>query len=166
MRYRMGLDMGTNSIGFAVIRIDDDNKPVEVEDMGVRIFSDGRNPKDNQPLALQRRMARGLRRQNDRRKVRRNRIVNVLVQNGFFPSDSAEREKLKNLEPYVLRVKALDEKLEPYELGRAIFHLGTRRGFQSNRLCNTEEQTATSSEDSKRTKLTQADTINKLTEDI
>ncbi|MCQ2398851.1 MAG: type II CRISPR RNA-guided endonuclease Cas9, partial [Sphaerochaetaceae bacterium] len=133
---------------------------------GVRIFSDGRNPKDNQPLALQRRMARGLRRQNDRRKFRRSRIVNILVQNGFFPSDIAVREKLKNLDPYVLRTKALDEKLEPYELGRAVFHLGTRRGFQSNRLCNTEEQTATSSGDSKRTKLTQADKINKLTEDI
>ena len=35
--------------------------------------------------------------------------------------------------PYLLRARALDEKLPPLELGRAIYHLGQRRGFQSNR---------------------------------
>lgn len=35
--------------------------------------------------------------------------------------------------PYMLRAAALDEKLEPFPLGRAIFHLAQRRGFLSNR---------------------------------
>jgi len=35
--------------------------------------------------------------------------------------------------PYVLRAAALDEKLEPHYLGRALYHLGQRRGFLSNR---------------------------------
>lgn len=44
-----------------------------------------------------------------------------------------ERHRLAQLLPYVLRAKALDVKLEPYELGRALYHLGQRRGFLSNR---------------------------------
>ncbi|MGH9816470.1 MAG: type II CRISPR RNA-guided endonuclease Cas9 [Candidatus Acidiferrales bacterium] len=35
--------------------------------------------------------------------------------------------------PYFLRARALDEQLEPFELGRALYHLGQRRGFLSNR---------------------------------
>lgn len=36
--------------------------------------------------------------------------------------------------PYILRAAALDERLEPHFLGRALFHLGHRRGFLSNRI--------------------------------
>ncbi len=35
--------------------------------------------------------------------------------------------------PYLLRARALDEPLSPHELGRALYHLGQRRGFLSNR---------------------------------
>ncbi len=35
--------------------------------------------------------------------------------------------------PYYLRARALDHALEPHELGRALYHLGQRRGFKSNR---------------------------------
>jgi CRISPR-associated endonuclease Csn1 len=35
--------------------------------------------------------------------------------------------------PYYLRARAIEEKLEPFELGRALYHLGQRRGFKSNR---------------------------------
>jgi CRISPR-associated endonuclease Csn1 len=35
--------------------------------------------------------------------------------------------------PYLLRARALDHPLEPFELGRVIYHLGQRRGFRSNR---------------------------------
>ena len=35
--------------------------------------------------------------------------------------------------PYILRAAALDEKLEPHFLGRALYHLAQRRGFWSNR---------------------------------
>lgn len=35
--------------------------------------------------------------------------------------------------PYYLRARALDQPLPPYALGRALYHLGQRRGFQSNR---------------------------------
>ena len=44
VKYRLGLDMGTNSIGWAAVKLDTDDKPCGILDMGVRIFPDGRNP--------------------------------------------------------------------------------------------------------------------------
>lgn len=38
-----------------------------------------------------------------------------------------------HLLPYLLRARALDKKLEPLELGRALYHLAQRRGYLSNR---------------------------------
>ena len=46
MRYRLGLDLGTASLGWAVLEIDSADAPIKVIDLGVRIYSDGRNPKD------------------------------------------------------------------------------------------------------------------------
>ncbi len=40
---------------------------------------------------------------------------------------------LTHLLPYWLRARSLDDPLEPFELGRAIYHLAQRRGFKSNR---------------------------------
>lgn len=140
MAIRFGFDMGTNSIGYSVIELDTHGEPAELLDMGVRIFSDGRNPKDKQPLAVARRLARGMRRRRDRLLQRKRLLVNQLVRDGLFPSSIEEREQLKIVDPYRLRKEALDRKLEPYELGRALFHIGTRRGFKSNRISDSEDK--------------------------
>ena len=56
MLWRLGLDIGTNSIGWAAIELNDDRpKPGPLLCSGVRVFPDGRNPKDKQSLAAQRR---------------------------------------------------------------------------------------------------------------
>jgi CRISPR-associated endonuclease Csn1 len=50
--------------------------------------------------------------------------------------DALEREevhRLSQLIPYLLRAAALDEMLESHFLGRALYHLAQRRGFQSGR---------------------------------
>jgi CRISPR-associated endonuclease Csn1 len=39
-----------------------------------------------------------------------------------------------------LRARALDHPLEPYELGRALYHLAQRRGFLSNRVGGKEDE--------------------------
>ncbi|MCC7510902.1 MAG: type II CRISPR RNA-guided endonuclease Cas9 [Planctomycetes bacterium] len=48
------------------------------------------------------------------------------------------RQALENL-PYLLRVQALDHKLSPFEIGRALFHLAQRRGFKSARKGGSKE---------------------------
>ncbi|MCH2548256.1 MAG: type II CRISPR RNA-guided endonuclease Cas9 [Alphaproteobacteria bacterium] len=131
--YRLGIDLGTNSLGLAVIELGRDGTPLRPTHLAVRIFSDGREDKTNTSLAVARRDARGMRRRRDRFLRRQQRVMKQLIAVGLMPENKAEREKLQALDPYALRVKGLDEKLEPHELGRALFHLNQRRGFKSNR---------------------------------
>ena len=140
IRYRLGLDLGTNSIGWAAIRLDEDDEPCGIVDMGVRIFTDGRNPKDGSSLAVQRRMPRGQRRRRDRYVQRRTDLMDTLVALGLMPLDTDERKALERLDPYALRACVLDELLKPYELGRALFHLDQRRGFRSNRKADSDDE--------------------------
>jgi CRISPR-associated endonuclease Csn1 len=133
MRYRLGLDLGTTSIGWCLIRLDADDVPSAVIRAGVRIFSDGRSPKDGASLAVTRRLARQMRRRRDRLLKRKARLEAALVELGFWPADLAERRKLATLDPYELRRDGLDKALTPAQFGRALFHLNQRRGFQSNR---------------------------------
>lgn len=139
-KWRLGLDLGTNSIGWSVFSLDDENEILKLEDMGVRIFSDGRDPKTKEPLAVARRSARSQRKLIYRRKLRRKQAFRLLQAQGLFPSIKEECIKLKLLNPYELRIKALDEKLEPYELGRVLFNLAVRRGFKSNRKDGSREE--------------------------
>ncbi len=133
MRYRLGLDLGTNSIGWAMLRLNDANEPVAVIKAGVRIYSDGRSPEDGSSLAVTRRLARSMRRRRDRLLKRKARLLRLLTDLGFFPKTVDERKALLNLDPLELRVAALDRAITPPEFARALFHLNQRRGFKSNR---------------------------------
>lgn len=140
--YRLGLDLGTNSIGWAAVELADE-EPCGLLDMGVRIFPDGRDARGEASNAVERRVARGQRRRRDRYLTRRERLMQALVECGLMPADKDERKKLESLNPYQLRARALDDgPLPPYELGRALFHLNQRRGFKSNRKAVGDEQEA------------------------
>ncbi|MBT0569707.1 type II CRISPR RNA-guided endonuclease Cas9 [Curvibacter sp. CHRR-16] len=135
MRYRLALDLGTTSLGWAMIRLNHETPPapVAIIKAGVRIFADGRNPKDGSSLAVTRREARAMRRRRDRLLKRKARMEKTLIDHGFFPANEAERKALVTLDPYELRAKGLDEALTPAEFARALFHINQRRGFKSNR---------------------------------
>ncbi len=140
-RFRLGLDIGTNSIGWAAISLDDYANPCGVLDMGVRVFPDGRNPRDGSSNAVKRRIPRGQRRHRDRYLKRRGMLLRTLVNCGLMPAAKSERRDLvTELEPYELRAKALDSPLRPFELGRALFHLNQRRGFKSNRNAGGDDE--------------------------
>lgn len=136
MYTRLGLDIGTNSIGWWLYETDGaeaNARIIGVIDGGVRIFSDGRDPKSGASLAVDRRAARAMRRRRDRYLRRRATLMKVLADAGLMPSDPAEAKKLELLDPYMLRATGLDEALPLTHLGRALFHLNQRRGFKSNR---------------------------------
>src|SRR5579863_1871803 len=82
---RLGLDIGTNSIGWCLI--EDDKRIV---DIGVRIFSDGRDPKSGASLAVDRRAARAMRRRRDRYVGRRSAFLKVLADHRLMPADIGE----------------------------------------------------------------------------
>lgn len=131
--YRFSFDLGTNSVGWAVFELDQKARPADLADCGVRIFPDGRNPKDKNSLAVARREARAMRRRRDRYIKRRNELMARLVAAGLMPSDREAQKKLEGLDPYLLRATGLDDQLPPHHFGRALFHLNQRRGFKSNR---------------------------------
>lgn len=135
LRYRLALDLGSTSLGWAVLRLNTEQppSPTAIIKAGVRIFSDGRNPKDGSSLAVTRRAARAMRRRRDRLLKRKNRMVALLLKHGFFPEHAAERKTLERLNPYELRAKGLSEALTPSQFARALFHINQRRGFKSNR---------------------------------
>lgn len=135
MKYRLGLDMGATSIGWSVFDIENES----LVNTGVRIFDDGREDKSKASLCVKRRNARSARRLNNRKHIQINFLLTKLKEIGLFPQDDENACKLKILNPYELRTKALYEPLKPYELGRALFHLAQRKGFKSSRKDNKKE---------------------------
>ncbi len=142
----LGLDLGTNSIGWALI----DDVQNKILGIGSRIFpmgvenlgdGDGEISKN-----ASRTGARGVRRQFFRRKLRKKVLLKALAENKMCPMVAQDFEdwkkakefpsdKLANwfaLNPYELRQKALNEKLSLEEIGRIFYHLIQRRGFLSN----------------------------------
>src|SRR6185437_15884949 len=162
--YVLGIDLGTNSVGWAIIGLID-GEPHHLVRAGVRIFeagmegdvASGREESRN----LKRRQMRLQRRQTWRRARRLKKIFNLLQRYALLPpgnigSPQDRQDFLNRLDeeirasawfrqkaasgdyrepqqttPYVLRAAALDEKIERYFLGRALYHLAQRRGFLS-----------------------------------
>lgn len=97
MKKLLGLDIGTNSIGWALIDYDFDNKTGEIKALGSRIipleadklkdFQQGRSAS----LAAERRMARQARRLKYRYKLRRERLIKVFKILGWFPQNFPEK---------------------------------------------------------------------------
>lgn len=143
MRYRLALDIGMTSIGWAIFQLKPATaetassnyrlQPSAIIKAGVRIFNSGRHPKTGSSLAEARRSARLMRRRRDRLLKRKARMLQQLQDLGFFPADEAQRKQLEILNPYALRAKGLQEPLTPAEFARALFHINQRRGFKSNR---------------------------------
>lgn len=150
----LGLDLGTNSIGWALID-DVQNKILGIGSrifpMGVDNLGDGDNEMSKN---ASRTGARGVRRQFFRRKLRKKILLKALSDNDMCPmvaNDFEDWKKTKEfpseklahwfaLNPYELRQKALNEKLSLHEIGRILYHLIQRRGFLSNsRKGGTEE---------------------------
>jgi len=142
----LGLDLGTNSIGWALI----DDVENRILGMGSRIFpmgvenlGDGDNEMSKN---ASRTGARGVRRQFFRRRLRKKILLKALSENGMCPlvqNDFEDWKRTKQfpseklaewfaLNPYELRKRSLKEKLSLEEIGRIFYHLIQRRGFLSN----------------------------------
>lgn len=139
LNYRLALDLGTTSLGWAMVRLNAEREPCALIKAGVRIFSDGRNPKDGASLAVARREARAMRRRRDRLLRRKKTMMRLLVAHGFFPADPNECKALERLDPYELRARGVESALSGPEFARALFHINQRRGFKSNRKTDKAE---------------------------
>ena len=132
-----GFDIGTTSIGSAVVRMDAAAGTGEILHLGVRIFPEARDP-DGIPLNQERRKRRMMRRQLRRRKSRRRDLNMLLAEAGLLPPFSKDKASpwaaTMASDPWVLRTRAVSEPLTPHELGRALYHLAQRRHFRGRDL--------------------------------
>ena len=167
----LGIDLGTNSLGWALLEYDSNKKsPTGIIDSGVRIFEAGMDGDITKGRATSRcatrRTARSIRRNTARKSRRMKKLQHLLQKYGLLPKgDDIEEiiialdqrvrkfcnsipedkrpsyEILAHTYPYYLRCLALDCVLDPFLLGRAIYHLAQRRGFWSNRKSLVDDET-------------------------
>lgn len=136
MRYKIGLDLGIASIGWAVMQVNENGEPIKIEKLGTRIFEKAENPKDGSSLATRRREARGVRRRLRRREHRRDRVLSLLEKSGIITKSEVKDMYNSNYRfdknVYELRVEGLDKPLTNREMARVLISFVKRRGYKSN----------------------------------
>lgn len=142
MKYRIGLDIGITSVGWAVLLNDDQDEPFRIEDLGVRIFEAAEVPKTGASLAAPRREARCTRRRLRRRRHRLERMKALLEREHVIDTKAfMERYYQKNLpNVYQLRYEALERKLKQEEFAQILLHIAKHRGFKSTRKSETQDK--------------------------
>ena len=127
MRYRVGLDVGTASLGVAAVTLDGSNNPIDLIWKHVRIFDE---PLEKSQAGLKskkagRRAARMQRRQIDRRLGRTKRISALISLLGISiePSLDSGRSLLE------VRARAAREQVSLSDLIRIFIRIGKRRGY-------------------------------------
>jgi CRISPR-associated endonuclease Csn1 len=141
--YTLGLDLGSNSIGWALV----DEAGHRLLDAGVRVFPEGVDAFDTskeKSRTQERRMKRGMRRQIARRARRKRALCKLLQSHGLLPTDGTALASLIQQNPYALRAKGLDHQLTLHEMGRVLLHLNARRGFLSNSKSDKAKEKETS----------------------
>ena len=133
-KYSLGLDIGTSSIGWAVLDLDKER----IHDLGVRIFERPEDPQNGDSLAKPRRDARSARRRLKRRRQRLNHLKQFFIDQNILTKYRVEevldyKSDFNKLDVYDLRAKALTEELSPEELLKVLYQITKRRGFKSNR---------------------------------
>lgn len=164
----LGLDLGTNSIGWAIVEKNNDEQ-FDLLKKGVRIFQEGVKIEKGieGSKAAERTGFRSARRIKYRRKLRKIELLKVLSEYDFCPplkNEDLDNWRFKKLypqseqfkewyltyeedhqTPYYYRYLAISKPLDLSDrknrhiLGRAFYHITQRRGFLSNRLEGTKE---------------------------
>ncbi len=150
----LGLDLGTNSIGWAIR--DTNNEGNQIIDTNVIVFPQGvgENQTGEFSLASERTKHRASRKLYRRTKKRKTDLLKLLIENGFcpltndellvwsvyekgrdmkYPTDNFEFSEWLKINPYEVRSKAVNKVVLKQELGRALYHMCQRRGFKSGR---------------------------------
>ena len=162
MKRTLGLDIGTNSVGWAVIDVpDQDDEVGSVLALGSRVFPEGaeRSGAALTTKAAERRQKRTMRRQVQRRAKRKSLIRQEFVRLGLLPAEPAEFDELMQLDPAELLERSASGKaLTLREIGRVLYWYSTRRGFLSLRTGGSTTLDEDEAEDDKPYRLSQFST--------
>lgn len=148
MKRILGLDLGTTSIGWALV--DEAECPEErssIIRLGVRVnplttdesqnFEKGKAIETN----AARRDKRSARRNLQRYKLRRSALISLLKEHGFITDDTilSEQGNASTFETYRLRAKAVTEEISLEQFARVLLMINKKRGYKSSRKAKGEE---------------------------
>lgn len=138
----LGLDLGTTSIGWALILVDSENIPIRMLGMGSRIiplstddktqFEKGQAISKNQDRTKTRTQRKGY----DRKQLKKSNdfkysLKKELEKLGIYPNESLIH--LPMLELWQLRSNASTQAISAEQLGRILYMLNQKRGYKSAR---------------------------------
>lgn len=130
MKYRLGLDVGTASVGLVALELDGNDKPLRPVWHSVRIFDEPLLPAKSggvgEPKKAARRLARQQRRGHERRSRRMKRIAQLAklmeIDPETIPADHGQRI-------HELRASAVTSEISLQDLLRVLLLMGKRRGY-------------------------------------
>lgn len=149
MKKILGLDLGTNSIGWALVNEADNNgEKSSIIKLGVRVnpltvdeqqnFERGKSITTNADRTLKRSMRRNL----QRYKLRRENLIEILKDNGFINDKTilSENGNRTTFETYHLRAKAAVEEITLEQFARVLLMINKKRGYKSSRKAKGDEE--------------------------
>ena len=149
MKKILGLDLGSNSIGWAVVNeAENAEEKSSIVKLGVRVnpltvdeltnFEKGKSITTNADRTLKRSMRRNL----QRYKLRRDNLIEILKENKFISDNTilSENGNRTTFETYRLRAKAATEEISLQEFARVILMINKKRGYKSSRKAKSTEE--------------------------
>lgn len=149
MKKILGLDLGVSSIGWALVNeAENKDEKSSIIKLGVRVnpltvdekgnFEKGKSITTNAGRTLK----RGMRRNLQRYKLRRENLIEVLKANRFISDDTvlSEDGKGTTFQTLRLRAKATSEGISLEELARVLLNINKKRGYKSNRKCKSTKE--------------------------
>lgn len=148
MKKILGLDLGTNSIGWAYITESETQNESEIKQIGVRVnpltvdeqqnFEKGKAITTNADRTLK----RGARRNLDRYQFRRKNLLEVLTKANIINAETklCEDGKQTTFQTWALRAKAATDRIELNEFARVLLAINKKRGYKSSRKAKNSEE--------------------------
>lgn len=147
MKTVLGLDLGTTSIGWALVNeADNDGEKAEIIKTGVRViplttdeatdFDKGKSITINADRTLK----RGMRRNLQRYKQRRENLIEILKTNKLLAENEplSEEGNASTFELWRLRAKSAETEIDLHDFARVLLAINKKRGYKSNRKTKDE----------------------------
>lgn len=145
----LGLDLGTNSIGWALVKeAENTNETSEIIKLGVRVnpltVDEQTNFDKGKPITTnaERTLKRGARRNLHRYKLRRESLIELLTKTNIITPETPLTEVGKNTthQTLMLRATAAHKKVKLEDLAKILLAINKKRGYKSSRKTKGEDE--------------------------
>ncbi len=142
MKRILGLDLGTTSIGWALVNeAEHADEKSSIERLGVRIVplsvDEQTNFEKGRPITTNadRTSKRSMRRNLQRYKLRRDNLIELLKEQGWINDNTilSEQGNFSTFATYRLRAKAATDAVSLEDLARVLLMINKKRGYKSSR---------------------------------